>query len=116
MAIKFTLPGFSNINDPDLLQMLLNEYIMRVREIDAPANDGPNQPKTMEENDMIKDELITLNALRVMRAYRAVYGHGLWNDSLLEYGFLRGPGWHPLIERLSADLSVIIRQDGLRRS
>ena len=30
-------------------------------------------------------------------------------------GFLCGPGWYPLIERLSADLAVIIREDGLRR-
>lgn len=36
-AIRFTLPGFSNIDDPELLQMLLNEYIARVREIDAAA-------------------------------------------------------------------------------
>lgn len=36
-AIRFTLPGFTNINDPDLLQMLLNEYIAQVREIDAAA-------------------------------------------------------------------------------
>lgn len=74
-----------------------------------------NQPKTVEENDMTNDPLIALNAFRRMRAYPAVYGLGPWTESLLEHGFLCGPGWHPLIERLSADLSVIIRQDGLIR-
>ncbi|WP_323715872.1 DUF6634 family protein [Paracoccus aminovorans] len=34
-AIRFTLPGFHNIDDPELLQRLLAEYITRVREIDA---------------------------------------------------------------------------------
>ncbi|RQP08208.1 MAG: ATP-dependent Lon protease [Paracoccus sp. BP8] len=34
-AVRFTLPGFANINDSDLLQTLLTEYIARVREIDA---------------------------------------------------------------------------------
>lgn len=34
-AIRFTLPGFANIDDPELLQRLLAEYITRVREIDA---------------------------------------------------------------------------------
>lgn len=62
----------------------------------------PNQPKTMEENDMTKDELISLNALRIMRAYPAVYGRGPWTESLLEYGFLCGLGWHPLIGRPEA--------------
>lgn len=34
-SIDFTLPGFSNIDDPELLQKLLAEYITRVREIEA---------------------------------------------------------------------------------
>lgn len=34
-AIRITLPGFHNIDDPKLLQRLLAEYIIRVREIDA---------------------------------------------------------------------------------
>ena len=34
-AIRFTLPGFANIDDPELPQRLLAEYITRVREIDA---------------------------------------------------------------------------------
>lgn len=34
-AIRFTLPGFHNIDDPELLQRLLTEYIVRVCEIDA---------------------------------------------------------------------------------
>ncbi|WJS83919.1 DUF6634 family protein [Paracoccus sp. TOH] len=34
-AIRFTLPGFTNINDPELLQKLLAQYIMLVREIDT---------------------------------------------------------------------------------
>lgn len=75
----------------------------------------PNPPKAMEENNMTNDELIAFNALRIMRAYPEVYGHGPWTESLLEHGFLCGPGWHPLIEQLSADLSDIIRQDDLRR-
>lgn len=33
-AIRFTLPGFMNVNDPALLAQLLAEYITRVREID----------------------------------------------------------------------------------
>ncbi|MDB6180038.1 hypothetical protein [Paracoccus fistulariae] len=50
-----------------------------------------------------------------MHAFPAVYGPGPWTGTLLEYGFLCGPGWYPLIDRLSADLAEIIRQDGLRR-
>lgn len=34
---------------------------------------------------------------------------------MLMDGFLCGPGWYSLIERLSTDLAAIIRQDGLRR-
>ncbi|QEU06990.1 DUF6634 family protein [Paracoccus yeei] len=34
-AIRFTLPGFTNNDDPELLQKLLTEYITWVREIDA---------------------------------------------------------------------------------
>jgi hypothetical protein len=34
-AIRFTLPGFMNIDDPALLARLLAQYIMNVREIDA---------------------------------------------------------------------------------
>ncbi|WP_018000169.1 DUF6634 family protein [Paracoccus sp. N5] len=34
-AIRFTLPGFMNVDDPALLAQLLSEYITRVREIDA---------------------------------------------------------------------------------
>lgn len=34
-AIRFTLPGFMNVDDPALLAQLLAEYIARVREIDA---------------------------------------------------------------------------------
>jgi len=34
-SVQFALPGFANINDPELLQKLLAEYIARVREIDA---------------------------------------------------------------------------------
>lgn len=34
-AIRFTLPGFMNIDDPELLQRLLAEYITQVRGIDA---------------------------------------------------------------------------------
>ncbi|WP_024843877.1 DUF6634 family protein [Paracoccus pantotrophus] len=33
--IRFTLPGFANIDDPEQLQRLLTTYITRVREIDA---------------------------------------------------------------------------------
>ncbi|MDB6180019.1 hypothetical protein PAF19_01435 [Paracoccus fistulariae] len=62
---------------------------------------------------MTNDDPIAPEALRIMRAWPAVYGPGPWTGSLLEYGFLCGPGWYPLIERLSADLSAIIREDGL---
>ncbi|SIQ39079.1 hypothetical protein SAMN05421641_10766 [Paracoccus thiocyanatus] len=34
-VIRFTLPGFINIDDPALLAQLLAEYIKRVRKIDA---------------------------------------------------------------------------------
>ena len=34
-SFRFALPGFANINDPDLLQRLLTAYIARVRGIDA---------------------------------------------------------------------------------
>ncbi|MCJ8141059.1 DUF6634 family protein [Falsirhodobacter halotolerans] len=34
-AVRFTLPGFMNIDDPALLARLLTQYIMNVREIDA---------------------------------------------------------------------------------
>ncbi|UFS64887.1 ATP-dependent Lon protease [Paracoccus denitrificans] len=34
-SFQFALPGFANINDPELLQKLLATYIARVREIDA---------------------------------------------------------------------------------
>ncbi|HWL56816.1 MAG TPA: DUF6634 family protein [Paracoccus sp. (in: a-proteobacteria)] len=34
-SVQFTLPGFANINDPELLQRLLTTYIARVRGIDA---------------------------------------------------------------------------------
>ncbi|WP_313352518.1 DUF6634 family protein [Paracoccus sp. (in: a-proteobacteria)] len=34
-AIRFTLPGFMNVDDPALLAQLLATYIARVREIDA---------------------------------------------------------------------------------
>jgi hypothetical protein len=34
-SVQFALPGFANINDPELLQKLLATYIARVREIDA---------------------------------------------------------------------------------
>jgi len=34
-SFQFALPGFANINDPELLQKLLAAYIARVREIDA---------------------------------------------------------------------------------
>lgn len=55
-------------------------------------------------------------ALRRM-GYPGVYGAGPWTirNSLLGDGFLCGPGWYPLIERLSADLAEIVRQEGLRR-
>ncbi|CAM3263538.1 hypothetical protein SAMN04488021_14329 [Paracoccus aminovorans] len=34
-SVQFALPGFANIDDPELLQKLLATYIARVREIDA---------------------------------------------------------------------------------
>lgn len=34
-AIRLTIPGFTNIDDPALLARLLTQYIMNVREIDA---------------------------------------------------------------------------------
>ncbi|MDF3607491.1 hypothetical protein PE067_15900 [Paracoccus sp. DMF-8] len=34
-SINFILPGFTNIDDPELLQNLLATYIAQVREIDA---------------------------------------------------------------------------------
>ncbi|WP_449043442.1 DUF6634 family protein [Paracoccus versutus] len=34
-SVQFALPGFANINDPELLQKLLATYIARVRGIDA---------------------------------------------------------------------------------
>lgn len=34
-SVQFALPGFANIDDPDLLQRLLTTYIVRVRAIDA---------------------------------------------------------------------------------
>ena len=34
-ALLFTLPGFTNVTDPQLLQRLLARYIERVHEIDA---------------------------------------------------------------------------------
>lgn len=34
-SFQFALPGFANINDPELLQKLLATYIARVRGIDA---------------------------------------------------------------------------------
>lgn len=42
-SFQFTLPGFANIDDPELLQKLLATYIVRVRAIDAAdraARDG----------------------------------------------------------------------------
>jgi len=42
-AIRFTLPGFHNIDDPELLQRLLTEYITRVREIDAADRVTPGE-------------------------------------------------------------------------
>ncbi len=34
-SFQLSLPGFANIDDPELLQKLLAKYIARVREIDA---------------------------------------------------------------------------------
>lgn len=34
-SVQFAVPGFANINDPELLQKLLTTYIARVRGIDA---------------------------------------------------------------------------------
>ena len=42
-SFQFTLPGFANIDDSELLQGLLATYIVRVRAIDAAdraARDG----------------------------------------------------------------------------
>ncbi|WP_128254787.1 DUF6634 family protein [Falsirhodobacter deserti] len=39
-AIRFTLPGFMNVDDPALLAQLLATYIPRVREIDAADRDA----------------------------------------------------------------------------
>lgn len=42
-SFQFTLPGFANIDDPELLQRLLATYVVRVRAIDAAdraARDG----------------------------------------------------------------------------
>ncbi|MFH5774396.1 hypothetical protein ACHFJ0_09080 [Paracoccus sp. NGMCC 1.201697] len=66
---------------------------------------------------MTDDDYLDPEVLRIMRAWPAVYGPGPWSDgnSMLRDGFLCGPGWYPLIARLSADLAVIIGQDGLTR-
>ncbi len=66
---------------------------------------------------MAEEDLIAAEALRIMRAYPSVYGVGPWTiqNSLLADGFLCGPGWYPIIERLSADLAEIVRHDGLKR-
>lgn len=71
----------------------------------------------MKGNDMSEDDLIAPGARRIMRAYPSVYGTGprTIRNSLLGDGFLCGPGWYPLIERLSADLAEIVREDGLKR-
>lgn len=62
------------------------------------------------------DENIEGGALRIMRAYPTLYGRGPWSKhgKLLAFGFLCGPGWYPLLERLSSDLSQIVREDALK--
>ena len=64
---------------------------------------------------MTDDDLIAPEVLLIMRACPEVYGSGPWanKESLLRDGFLCGPGWYPLLGRLSADLAAIIRQDRL---
>lgn len=49
-------------------------------------------------------------AMRVMRAWPQVYGSVCppSSASLLSDGFRCGPGWYPLIERLSADIAAIL--------
>ena len=58
---------------------------------------------------------IDAEALRIMRAWPEIYGPGPWpvSRTLLGWGFGCGRGWYPLLERLSADLAVLIREDGL---
>lgn len=56
-------------------------------------------------------------ARRIMETFPEVYGKPPWriDKTNLAWGFSCGMGWYPLIERLSADLSAIVRQDGLSR-
>ncbi len=58
---------------------------------------------------------IDAEALRIMQAWPEVYGPGPWpvSGTLLGWGFGCDRGWCPLLERLSADLAAITREDGL---
>ncbi|MDF3608353.1 hypothetical protein PE067_20725 [Paracoccus sp. DMF-8] len=49
-------------------------------------------------------------AMRVMQAWPQVYRSACPSNSasLLSDGFRCGPGWYPLIERLSADIAAIL--------
>lgn len=71
----------------------------------------------MKGQHMAEDDHIAAEALRIMQAFPDVYGAsaGTHRAPLLQDGFLCGPGWYPLIGRFSADLSDIIRRDGLTR-
>lgn len=64
-----------------------------------------------------KDLHISDEALRIMTAFPEVYGNPPWSirKTNLAWGYSCGNGWYPLIERLSADLAAIIREDGLNR-
>ena len=52
-------------------------------------------------------------SLRLMRAYPAIFGPRPRDRTLLGRRLACGPGWLPLLTRLCADLSEIIRTDGL---
>lgn len=64
-----------------------------------------------------RNHYITVEAQRIMERFPEVYGPPPWSikKTSLAWGFACGEGWYPLIERLSADLADIIREDGLIR-
>ncbi|GHE06456.1 hypothetical protein GCM10008024_40860 [Allgaiera indica] len=62
-----------------------------------------------------RESYVTPEALQIMRRFPALFSTGPWTTSktLLGWGFSCGLGWYPIIERLSTDLSEIVREDQL---
>ena len=57
------------------------------------------------------------DALRIIHAFPTVFGRPPLNprQSSLVHGFLCGPGWHPMLERLAGPLERLVRDDGLKQ-